>query len=196
MSSSKKSSKKVSKKSGLSKAGKALLELALKATPTPTLPAKKTSPVPVPVPINPQVKAVEDVLAKSPWGPGDTRTKLLADVAAAILGKPVTVPYAPSTCSSSCSTKRGMVVVVTMVDVPGYTKGQPVMFKSTGGSHGLTVKDGKVVRMDYSLPVGKLGDPSVLRYATKSEIEGLVKRLTATPSLVQDTQSWMELVLA
>lgn len=175
---SSKSPKKVSKKSssaGLSVAGKALLELALAATPG-CQPTAKTSS-------DPTVKAVEGILANSPWG-NDSRTKLVADVASAILGKPVSVP------ASKYSTGRYCMVVTLNTSVPGYKKGQTVMFKSSNGSHGLMVEKGHIVRVDEDLP------SDAFRPATVGEVEAYVKSATANDSLVSELQCYIQRKLA
>lgn len=165
-----KQSKKVS--TSLTGYAKLLLEKALTNTPTAapatTVKAKLSAK-------DPKVQAVEDALAKSPWGSSDSRTQYLAEVASAILGKPVKV----ASCSSSCSgpSRRGMTLVV-QTNLPGYKKGTVTMFKTSGGTHGICLDSkGRMYREDNPLPLNEVGNPKVLRYATPAEIKAFVTKM-------------------
>jgi len=167
-----------------SQVAKIVLEQIMKATPKNT-PSKTKVAAPK---ASLQVQAAEKALARSPWGSSDPRTAFVAEVVSAILGQPVGVR---SSCSSSVMSKAFMLVV-PVKPTPGYATGKPTMFKSNGGSHGLTFDpSGKLYRESNQLPYTALGNSAVLRYATEAEAKAFVAKATSSMDNIQRLRDYL-----
>jgi hypothetical protein len=158
-----------------------LVDQMTKATPTTN--TKATTPKAP----NAKVAAIENVLSNRPWGSSETRRNV-AEIVSILLDQLV----GQGRPSSSSAGSQVFMTVVPVKPTPGYVTGKPAMFKSNGGTHGVTLsKDGKVYREDNSLPMDELGNVKVLRYATKLEIVDFVKKLTSTFNNVQRLRGYL-----
>ena len=165
----------------------ALVKLMEQATPTAAAASKKKT-----VKKSTKAQAIEQVLQSGQWGSSQTQDSV-AKVVSILLGETVEARSSSSRSNSSAP----FMVVVPVVNITGYVKGQPCMFKTHGGSHGICVaKDGSLFREDNPLPLQDLGNAKVLRFATKSEIAALAKKMTNSDQNISDVQSYVGMRLA